>query len=158
MRWAVHESLAQSRHPNLDIAPQPDLGFIYGPLRELFRDHRWSLAGSLARLDVLDARFQRLCSPEEIAWAHRFDTNTDLFDSVTTQSFRDLGASLTENDHYAFENLSPRNLVHEDPNLMLMHREWDRLYRSAQEIIAVDGGLSPLFADLATASFPPTLC
>lgn len=91
-------------------------------------------------------------------WTQSFDTNTDLFDSVTTLPPQDLADSLTKNDIIAFENLCPRNFIREDSNLVHMHIRWDKLCLSAQEIINVDDRLSPLFADLAKASFRIILC
>ena len=155
MRWAVSESLrqVQSHCPNLDVAPQPDLGFIYSPLRDLFRDHHQGLTGNLIKLAVLEARFQRQYSPEEkIDWTQSFNTNTDLFDSVTTLTPQDLADSLTESDEIAFESLHPRDIIREDSNFRHLHVRWNKLCQAVEEIIAVDGGLSPPLADLAKAS------
>lgn len=155
VRWAISESLrqAQSHRPNLEVAPQPDLGFIYGPLRDLFSHQRQDLARILKKLAILEVRFQReYLGEEEIDWVQRFDTNTDLFDRVTTTSPHDLADSLTENDLVAFQNLCPQNVIQEDTSFQYMHRRWNRLCRTVQESIAVDSDLGLLLADLATAS------
>ena len=67
VHWAVSQSLllALSRRPITDVAPPPDLGFIYRPLREFFRYWDRNLAKTLKQLAVLEARFQRSYLREE---------------------------------------------------------------------------------------------
>lgn len=160
MRWAVSESLrqVQSHRSSLELAPQPDLGFIYGALRDLFRDQRRDLIGALTKLAVLEVRFHReYLWEEEIDWVQCFDTNTDLFDRITTTSPPDLADSLTEDDLIEFQKLCPQNVIDEDSKLQYMYRRWNRLCRAVQESMAVDSGLIPLLADLAKASICPLL-
>jgi len=156
VRWAVSESLrhVQSYRPSLKIAPRSDLGFIYGVLRDLFRNQRRDLAGILTKLAMLEVRFQReYLQEEEINWVQCFDTNTDLFDRVTTTSPDDLADSLTEDDTIAFQKLCPQNVLREDSNLRVINRRWDRLCQAIQKILIVDDALRPLLADLAEVNF-----
>lgn len=155
MHWAVSQSLllALSHHPITDVAPQPDLGFIYRPLREFFRHRDRNLAKTLKQLAVLEARFQRLyLREEEIDQTYLFDTSTDFFDRATTTPPQELAQFLTDCDIAAFRSLDPQSIISEGSYLRHMHRRWDRLCRAAQEIVAVESRLGPLLADLAEAS------
>ncbi|KAI4093047.1 MAG: hypothetical protein LQ339_007770 [Xanthoria mediterranea] len=154
-QWAISQSLllALSHRPITDVAPQPDLGFIYRPLREFFRHRDRNLAQTLKQLAVLEARFQRLyLREEEIDRTHLFDTSTDLFDRATTTPPQDLAHSLTDCDIAAFRSLDPQSIISEGPYLRHMHRRWDRLCGAAQEMVTVESRLGPLLADLAEAS------
>ncbi len=155
MHWAVSQSLllALSHRPITEVAPQPDLGFIYRPLREFFRHRDRNLAKTLKQLAVLEARFQRLYLWEEgIDQTHLFDTSTDFYDRATTTPPQDLAHFLTDCDIAAFCSLDPQSIISEGPYLRQMHRRWDRLCGAAQEVIAVESRLGPLLADLAEAS------
>ena len=153
MRWAVSESLRQAHRPDLELAPQPDLGFIFGALGDLFGDQDRDLTRILRQLAVLEARFQRdYLREEDINWVQCFDTNTDLFDRFATTPAPDLADALTEDDHIAFQELSPQNVIDEDSNLQCLHRRWNTLCQALQESIAGDNGLIPLLASLAKVS------
>ena len=148
VHWAVSQSLllARSHHLYRGIASQPNLEFIYGPLRDLFAVPR-DLTTILKQFAVLEARFERsYLQEEEINWTHNFDTNTDFFDraSATAMSPQDLAKFLTASDLNAFKSLCPESIINyaEDESLQHMHKRWNKLCQAAQESITVERCLS----------------
>jgi len=142
----------------MELAPQPSLEMIYGPLRDLFRHPHANLDGTLKHLAVLEARFQRRYLREEIDWIRSFDTDSNFFDNVTTMSPRDLAESLTKSDIDAFSLLQPQSSINGDSYLQYMKRQWDGRCRAAQDSIIVESRLSHLLADLAKASVSLPCC
>ncbi len=153
VRWAISESLLQARlQSSVVTRPQPDLEFIYSPLRNLFDNQPRDLVRTLKHLAVLEARFQRqYLQEDDIDWTRNFDVNTEFFDLVSAMTAQDLAAFLTNRDRGAFYSLSPHSILKEDCYLQHMHRRWDRLCREAQEIIAAGNGFCAL-TKLAKAS------
>ena len=123
--WAVSQSLllTQSHRPITDVAPQPDLGFIYRPLRELFSHRDRGLGATLKELSVLEARFHRLyLQEEEIDWTLLFDTRTRFFDSVMTTPPQELAHTLTVRDIAVFRSLDPQSIISGGFNLQQINR------------------------------------
>lgn len=139
--------------PIKDCAPQPNLGFIFGPLRDLFENQSQGLTRTLKQLAVLETRFRRMYSrEEEIDWTRCFDTNIHFFDYVTIMSPQDLANSLTIDDIAAFNSLRPESITKEDMFCRRMHIRWNKLCRAAPEIIATESALSPRLVKLAKVS------
>ena len=160
--WAVSQSLllAEDHRPIEDVASQPDLGFIYRPLRELFSHRDRGLSVTLKQLSVLEARFHRLYSREkEINWTRLFDTRTRFLDSVTTTTPQDLAHSLTVSDVAVFRSLDPQSIISGGSQFQRINRRWNWLCGAAQDLVTADGlvagesrCLASHLADVAEAS------
>lgn len=124
MHWAVSQSVlfALLHRLDMELAPQPSLEMIYGPLRDLFRHPNANLDGTLKHLAMLEARFQRRYLQEEIDWIRSFNTDTKFFDNVRTMSPRDLAESLTKSDVDAFSLLQPQSFINGDSYIQHMNR------------------------------------
>lgn len=158
MHWAVEQSvsLTLSPHPGMELADQPSLETICGPLRDLFRDPNANLAEILKHLAVLEVRYQRRYLHEEIDWVHSFDTDTDFFDNLVTMSPRDLSDSLTKSDFDSF--ISVHSQRFSEDLYRQLNRQWDGRCRAAQESVIVESRLSNQLADLAEVSIPLPYC
>ncbi len=100
----------------------------------------------------MELRFERCLLKENINWTQTFNTDTYIFDALTTRPPRDLARSLTDSDAVEFGLLSHEHMVNEDSHLRRLQKQWDTLCWAIRDSLAVETHLSLNATYLAQAS------
>ncbi|KAJ6157531.1 hypothetical protein N7470_005123 [Penicillium chermesinum] len=132
------------------------LGFIAGPIQQLFRSQPPSLIPILKVFSVLAVRFRRLyVHVPKMNWYTPFDTSIQfLEDFLGSTSTNDLARSMTANDEKDFSRLTYDSLLSEDAYVRQLLANWHNLSIAVWECCSGLPYSIPYLRDCAHTELP----
>ena len=122
-----------------------EAGHITGPLKELLGRPDKAI---IRRLKILDARYARYKTGNNIAGGFKFEVETDFFTAVSELKAATIAWKMSEDALEGFGKINIHGLLFQDENLRRLAVQWDQINHNVEEIAAA-GGLDDNLRDIA---------
>jgi len=127
LHFTVTQALGayEKRQPCLHLEMQSDL--IAEPLQKLLSGRGDSI---IQRLKILESRYTRYKTSEDLGSRRVFDTSTDFFSALGSKGATTLAREMTNRAFESFKQLSLNGLRSYDEHIRDLATQWDKLNRS----------------------------